>query len=131
MSISPDVWGPMLWRILHSYSLNYPVRPTESDKARAVAYYQAIPTYISCSTCAAHFAQLVSENSPVTDSRASLAEWMFDIHNLVNARIGKPQFTQEQFLRAYSPSIKDDQPVPDIGTRLTGALISGLFHSLN
>ena len=126
MNITPDVWGPILWHFLHSYSLNYPVRPNESDKARAVAYYQSIPSYISCPTCAAHFAQLLAENPPVTDSRASLAEWMFDIHNLVNARIGKPQFTHEQFIRAYSPSIKDGQPIPTLSTRLVGSLLLAL-----
>lgn len=121
-----DQYGPILWHFMHSYSLNYPVIPSESDKARALAYYQSIPSYISCSNCASHFAQLLAENPPVTDSRASLAEWMFDIHNLVNARIGKPQFTQEQFIRAYSPSIKDGQPVPTLSTRLVGSLLLAL-----
>ena len=124
-------YGPMLWRFMHSYSLNYPTRPTENDRLRAIKYFTTIPKYIPCPRCAAHFQEILNNNPPVVDSRASLAEWVFDVHNIVNANIGKPIFTTEEFMRKYSPQVFKDQPLPDIGTRITGALISGLFHTFN
>jgi len=130
MRITPDVWGPILWRFLHSYSLNYPVSPTPLDKYKASQYYAGIPRFIPCPTCSHHFQQLLEATPPVTDSRAALAEWVYDAHNTVNSRIGKPHFTPEQFIKMYSPTIKDNQPIPNITATLTGAVVSGVYHGL-
>ena len=124
--MTPDQWGPILWHFMHSYSLTYPVQPTESDKSRAIAYFESIPSYISCQTCAEHFSQLLEANPPITDSRATLSEWVYDVHNLVNARLGKPQFSHDQFINAYSPVVRDGQPVPSFATRFVGSLLQVL-----
>ena len=130
MRIGPDVWGPMLWNLIHAYSLNYPVTPTTLDRLKARRYYDAIPRFIPCPSCAIHFQQILDRSPPITDSRAALTEWAYDAHNEVNISIGKPTFSMEDFMRKYSPTIKDNQPVPGIVCYFTGVAISGIFHSM-
>jgi FAD-linked sulfhydryl oxidase len=130
MRFGPDVWGPLLWKLIHAYSLNYPVTPTAQDRLKARTYYYAIPRFIPCPTCAAHFQEILDRSPPITDSRAALSEWTYDAHNAVNTRIGKPIFTVEDFMRLYSPTIKENQPVPSASAYFVGAAVSGVFHSI-
>jgi len=53
--------------------------------------------------CASHFSDMITEN-PLPDSSDPMVlfEWSVRIHNLVNARIGKPIFSTEQAMKRWT-----------------------------
>ncbi|KAG8976575.1 hypothetical protein FRC05_003414 [Tulasnella sp. 425] len=45
-----------------------------------------------CGECAQEFQQLLKKYPPQTSSRKTASLWLCFVHNLVNARLGKPEF---------------------------------------
>jgi uncharacterized protein (DUF2236 family) len=98
-AVPPDVWGPPFWRAIHYAALGSPERPTPEDRRAFAAWLSALPTVLPCQACADHFSELLRREPP-TDERMSSVDALFrytvDLHNHVNARLGKPQLTVQQ-----------------------------------
>ena len=45
-----------------------------------------------CAECAAHFKEVVRKYPPDVSSGLALQQWMCEVHNIVNERLGKPVF---------------------------------------
>ncbi|CAL5222532.1 g4907 [Coccomyxa viridis] len=45
-----------------------------------------------CGECAEHFASIVRDHAPTTETGPQLRQWMCKAHNAVNQSLGKPQF---------------------------------------
>ena len=116
-----EVWGKYLWTAMHSFSLVYPIAPTEADKTVAGGYFNNLP--IPCGSCAVNYLQLLQSLpvEPALHSRADLVSWVFEVHNAVNESISKVQFTTDEFIAHYKIKVSEDgQPQPTMGTRLVG-----------
>lgn len=103
-NLQPDVWGPSGWNFIHYVALGYPDNPTEDDKLHYKTFYESLGHVLPCQGCATHYKDTVSQ-FPLTqslESRDDLLRWTFDIHNLVNARLEKPQLSYEDALRLYT-----------------------------
>lgn len=84
MGISPEIWGPNLWGTLHLMCLTGSITPE---------FVQEFAKVIPCPVCAGHFQALLI-TAPLPDTEQF--EWSVRLHNIVNERLGKPQFTVEQ-----------------------------------
>lgn len=84
MGVPPEIWGPNLWGTLHLLCLTGTITPEFIQE-----YARSIP----CPTCATHFQALLA-TYPFPDTEQF--EWSVLLHNKVNARLGKPQFTVEE-----------------------------------
>jgi hypothetical protein len=114
MHIPPEVWGPMFWATFHITSLAYPDEPTYSEKRAAKEFFNALPFLLPCPVCRDHFKEVL-KGIPVEtwlDNRASLTEWVWMVHNRVNARLGKPEITQSEFFERYNEMAKRGLPIP-------------------
>jgi hypothetical protein len=101
-NISPDLWGPHLWKFMHLFTLTYPNEPTEEEKDIAYNFFTAIQTVLPCEKCRYNFKNhLETLTEEVLDSNESLVKWLFDIHNEVNKTTGKPQFSFDNFISMY------------------------------
>jgi hypothetical protein len=103
-NLQPDVWGPSGWNFMHYVALGYPDTPTSEDKDNYKLFYESLGHVLPCQGCATHYKDTLT-NVPVTphlDSREDLLRWTFDIHNLVNARLEKPQLSYEDALLLYT-----------------------------
>lgn len=101
------IWGPDLWKVLHRYSLAYPRnQPPEETQKAARAFYNSHKYLLPCPYCRAHYAKYFDEHftDETTKSRASLVKWVFDLHNEVNKRLGKPilNITVDDLPRLYN-----------------------------
>jgi hypothetical protein len=94
MGVAPEIWGPNLWGTLHLLCLAGTITPN---------FVQEFAKVIPCPMCAGHFTELIAEN-PLPDSADSLIlfRWSVHIHNLVNARIGKPLLEPEQAMERWT-----------------------------
>lgn len=93
---SPELWGPSMWFMVHLVAATYPVAPTATDKAQAMAFYKSLQWLLPCMGCRLGYRAIVGSDptkltSRVFASRQSLFKWTVDVHNRVNAKLKKPQ----------------------------------------
>ena len=101
-NISPNLWGPHLWKFMHLFTLSYPNEPTEDEKDTAYNFFTAIQTVLPCEKCRYNFKNhLETLTEEVLDSNENLVKWLFNIHNEVNKSTGKPQFSFDDFISMY------------------------------
>jgi hypothetical protein len=101
-NISPDLWGPHLWKFMHLFTLSYPNEPTEEEKDTAFNFFTAIQKVLPCEKCRYNFKNhLETLTEEVLDSNENLVKWLFNIHNEVNKTTGKPIFSFDDFINIY------------------------------
>lgn len=92
----PEIWGNCAWKFFHYVTMDYPIDPTDVDKANYYRFFSSIQYVLPCGTCRKNLADHL-EKYPLTDeilsSRASLAKWMIDLHNIVNYYTQKPMLS--------------------------------------
>lgn len=95
-----SIWGPSAWRFLHAVTFAYPEQPTEEHKQAAKNLFESLRYLLPCGECCNHYCGGLDRHSiePHLDSRASLSKWLHAMHNRVNARLGKPEYSYEQAL---------------------------------
>jgi len=79
-------WGPSGWRFLHQITFAYdPLR----QKAIMRSLFTNLPFVLPCKFCRAHLTQhMVKEPlEPALHSKKALIKWLYEIHNLVNAKL--------------------------------------------
>ena len=87
MKIPPSKWGPHFWMTLHIACLGC------QDAKVLVDFVEGYKEIIPCLSCREHFEQVLVEN-PVPEAD-DLFKWSVDVHNIVNKRLGKPEFSYE------------------------------------
>lgn len=75
----PELWGPGAWRVLHSLA------SSASGPVMATVLRSLVPA-IPCPSCAQHLAHMLDAHDP---AHAPPALYLFWLHNVVNARLGK------------------------------------------
>ncbi|EPT02481.1 hypothetical protein FOMPIDRAFT_1160311 [Fomitopsis schrenkii] len=84
--------GRATWKLLHTMTLRYPEEPTPDQRDALDSYFHLFSRLYPCGECATEFQQLLRKYPPQTSSRRSAATWLCFVHNLVNERLGKPEF---------------------------------------
>ena len=87
MKIPPSKWGPHFWMTLHIACLGC------QDAKVLVDFVEGYKEIIPCLSCREHFEQVLVEN-PVPEAD-DLFKWSVDVHNIVNKRLGKQEFSYE------------------------------------
>jgi len=90
MNIPPTKWGPHFWMTLHIACLGCQDYKALSEFVEGYIYI------IPCLTCREHFEKVLVEN-PVPEA-GDFFKWSVDVHNIVNKRLGKPEFSYEEAL---------------------------------
>lgn len=80
-----QLWGPSFWKTLH-YACMYDTVTPEF----VVSFANALP----CAECRVHFHQILVA-TPFPGNEKNF-EWSVDVHNQVNARLGKPTISVEK-----------------------------------
>ena len=102
-------WGPAFWHTLHAVSFNFPPNATDAQQKEYAQFFQAIKNVLPCPICKTHYAENLAQFAvPVTSTRA-LSEWVVNLHNRVNARDGKREYTYLEVAAQYLfPSMYDN-----------------------
>ena len=94
---SPDgmltsIWGPPMWHALHTISFNYPIKPTNDDKITYFNYFKSLQGVLPCKYCRDNLKDNYKKlklNKSVFKNRDSLSRFVYDLHEMVNKRLGK------------------------------------------
>lgn len=97
----PACWGPLQWMALHQFARGYPrSNPSPAQRAAVQSYVTALSSVMPCPRCASHWQQIAPTVVDALDDRKALLKWTIDVHNSVNARLGKPVLTYGQAVAA-------------------------------
>lgn len=101
--MNQNIWGPHLWFSLHSISFNYPLKPSIEDKKNYKNFFLSLQEVIPCSVCKKNYKRHLNEHplQDYLDSRKSLVYWVIDMHNMVNAEIGKKTLSYDIIIKKY------------------------------
>lgn len=97
-------WGPSAWRFLHSVAHAYPDEPSPEHKAAAKSLFLSLRFMLPCGECCKHFAAGVGDADleAAVQSRGALSRWLWEFHNSVNDRLGKPRVPWEVAVREFA-----------------------------
>lgn len=90
--MQPNIWGPLCWSFLHTVSFNYPLVPTCDQKKNHRNFIESLGNILPCRECREHFHEnlkMIHYGEHVYTNRASFSKFLFDLHNIVNKRLGK------------------------------------------
>ena len=92
---APTVWGPHMWFMFHLIAATYPDAPSATDKAKYAAFYKSLQDVLPCPGCQQGYRTIIGSEPTKLSTRTfatrdSLFKWTVDVHNRVNAKLGKP-----------------------------------------
>jgi FAD-linked sulfhydryl oxidase len=105
MKLDPNIWGPNYWFFLHTIAINYPLRPTISEKKIFYNFIHNFHLFIPDTTFAQNFSKMLDDFplTPYLDSRESFIRWIHFVHNKINTVYGTKtrEYSLEQSMKLY------------------------------
>lgn len=92
-----SAWGPPLWQSMHFIALGY----NRTHPEEYIAFYRSLAKAIPCKKCSAHYEEELRRD-PVENNMDDLFGWTVKIHNSVNKRLGKEEWTVKRARKHYS-----------------------------
>jgi hypothetical protein len=102
-----QLWGPGLWRFLHSISFNY---IPSSQKSIMKMFLQTLCHVIPCDECRLTYTTIYnSMDDSIYDSKLSLSSFIYDLHNSINLYTGKKMYktyaaVERMYMHSYLPT---------------------------
>jgi len=93
--VSPQCFGPPMWKSLHNIFRAYD--PTPEKEAALKQFMSNLATLFPCPRCGMHIQEAIK--TMPTDSKYSAFKWSIDFHNSVNERTGKPILSYTDAIR--------------------------------
>lgn len=84
--------GHGTWNFLHRMAAQYDKEPTPERQEDMRMFIKLFGDFYPCPDCSAHFREMIKEHPPDVSSNWNLSIWFCKVHNIVNERLGKPQF---------------------------------------
>jgi hypothetical protein len=100
MFIGKEIWGPIAWNILHSFSLNNNYKIPENKKKNYYLFYTSFAYILPCMKCSEHYGEIIHNKYPMIENKINkiyLKKWVYSCHNIVNQLLKKPIFSYEIF----------------------------------
>lgn len=127
-NINPKLWGPKFWPMLHYVTLAYPNDPSDDDKNDMRNFFITFQNVIPCEKCRKHFKnhlEIFPLDANTLSSKTQLMTWLVNMHNAVNAMLGKKKVDVDDMINKYAHGEMDDNTydVKIITTILLSVLI--------
>lgn len=101
----PEIWGPHVWAAIHLIAMGAPESFNSSTQGGYRNFFGNLPYVLPCIKCQEHLLKAMEElplDMAFVSGRKSLFKWTVDLHNAVNARLGKPLVSYEDAERRWS-----------------------------
>ncbi|KEP48716.1 FAD-dependent sulfhydryl oxidase ERV2 [Rhizoctonia solani 123E] len=93
--------GRATWKLMHTMTLRFPDKPTPDERKALESFFHLTSRLYPCGECAHEFQALLKKYPPQTSSRMVSALWLCSVHNMVNARLKKPEFDCSKLDETY------------------------------
>lgn len=101
--IYKDAIGQSTWLLLHALADHFDSEDP-AHEIQLTVLMTALATLYPCQDCRAHMSAYLNDHPPRFENRAHAVRWMFNFHNSVNERLGKPLMSAGEYpqrLTAY------------------------------
>ncbi len=97
MGIHSKVWGQYLWRTLHTITYTFDPKMPTNLREKYVKFFHVLKDFIPCPICRAHYTKRCESNPPERNMKTTdaLVSWLNNLHNEVNAGLGKPNIPKK------------------------------------
>ena len=95
------VWGPAMWRALHAVSFT-------PDRGGHLKFFESVPDALPCPSCGVHLREIYAKLPIDVSSTRACSEWLWKVHNEVNASLKKPSYSYEDLVKEYTVGV--DKP---------------------
>jgi len=97
MGIHSKVWGQYLWRTLHTITYTFDPKMPSALREKYVKFFHVLKDFIPCPICRAHYTKRCESNPPERNMKTTdaLISWLNNLHNEVNAGLGKPNIPKK------------------------------------
>lgn len=85
-----DVWGNARWTDLHTLAATYSENPSRSERKEYKQMIEGLLKYLPCDTCKANSKKHRKSIKINYKNRYTLSKSLCELHNVVNADLGKP-----------------------------------------
>lgn len=103
-TLTPEEWGPPLWRRFHAFAAQYDPLVVPQKDVRM--WYRDFANSVPCLSCQTKYRAILESTYQLTDeilsSRETLFEWTVTVHNAVNMFLHKPLMTLEEAKQVHS-----------------------------
>jgi len=87
------IWGPAGWTFLHCITYGYPTEPTDERREKFKQFFTLVGEVLPCKYCRDSYKEFINDkmtelNDDVLTNRRTLTEWLYNIHNAVNYKLG-------------------------------------------
>lgn len=100
-----SVWGPATWTLLHavSFALREDEHELEKTRDAVCALLRSLARLLPCRECREHFLKSIHEDPPERnlDSAEDMQRYVWALHNKVNRRCGKAEYSWESIVSEY------------------------------
>ena len=93
------VWGPSMWRALHAVSFT-------PDRGGHLKFFESVPDALPCPSCGVHLREIFTKLPIDVSSTNACSEWLWKVHNEVNASLGKPAYSYDDLVKEYTVGIE-------------------------
>lgn len=116
-NVSPNVWGPSTWALLHACAQGYSNNPKPEERLAFANLMDALPHVLPCTSCRNNVVKELTAMpyAPALASTRAILEYINALQNSVSARLGKPTWTLHAALRHYR--LDATSAVASCGTR--------------
>jgi hypothetical protein len=104
VNVSPQQWGPKLWKALHYIAFGFPQQPDEQYKTAAQQLMSSLAYLLPCQKCRSHYSEYLKQNPPRIASRSDFMTYISELHNSVNERLGKEVVPTDETV-AYTKTV--------------------------
>jgi hypothetical protein len=104
MSNGRTTWGPKMWSLIHSFSVNENLKISNDIKHNYYIFYTSLMYIIPCIECKYHYGEIIYGSNKLEESlitRNYLKKWCFNTHNIINKLLKKDLFLYKNFLKDY------------------------------
>jgi hypothetical protein len=100
--MSKDIWGPSVWNLFHT--LAEKLKPEcESEIQPILFHFKQVCFNLPCNDCSKHATETLQNASlDKVKTRENLKRFFLEFHNLVNKKLNKPIFSQNECDKRYS-----------------------------
>lgn len=119
------IWGPPMWESIHAITFNYPENPTEDDIKHYRDVLYNFGYVLPCSYCSKSYNEYIKNSSVALTpermkNRDTLTRWGYDLHNIVNAKLGVTyDITYEEVKEKYESYRFKCSPTDDMKCVMT------------
>ncbi|CAD5121601.1 DgyrCDS10098 [Dimorphilus gyrociliatus] len=105
--VDSEELGRSGWTVLHTMAAYYPENPSENVQKDMKNFMTLLSRLYPCKRCAKDLRKDLKDDPPDVTSQKSLANWMCNLHNKVNEKLGKPLFDCSKVNERWRDGWKD------------------------